>query len=268
MSRSRLTAFLVAVPLVVAACSSGAAQQTATTSSGQPAVTGAASPPVTTSTASPSVPESLTPTAEESASPSASATVDPDAKVIYLTFDDGPWIPYTQQILDVLAKNDATATFFVVGEMVAQHPDLIRKIHEAGHAIGNHTWDHANLTEVSEEQVRWELRKTARAVGPTMAACMRPPYGATNETVRRITREEGYRTILWTHWAVDWEQPAIPEFLDSLEDATQDGANILLHDGGGDRPNTVEAVRIMLPRWIKKGYTFEAVPQCLTPHSG
>ena len=263
--RSRLVALLAAAPLVVAACSSGAAQQTATTtSSGQPAVTGAASP----SAASPSVPPSLTPTTETSASPTASATVDPDAKVIYLTFDDGPWIPYTQQILDVLAKNDATATFFVVGEMVQQHPDLIRKIHEAGHAIGNHTWDHANLTEVSEEQVRWELRKTARAVGPTMAACMRPPYGATNETVRRITRQEGYRTILWTHWAVDWEQPAIPEFLGYLEDATQDKANILLHDGGGDRPNTVEAVRIMLPRWIKKGYTFQAVPQCLTPHRG
>lgn len=265
MSRSRLTALLIAAPLLVAACSSGAAQQDATTTaSGQPAVTGSAPPP----SASPSVPPSLTPTTEESASPSASATVDPDAKVIYLTFDDGPWIPYTQQILDVLAKHDATATFFVVGEMVEQHPDLIRKIHGAGHAIGNHTWDHANLTEISEEQVRWELRKTARAVGPTMAACMRPPYGATNETVRGITREEGYRTILWTHWAVDWEQPPIPEFLDSLEDATQDEANILLHDGGGDRPNTVEAVRLMLPRWIKKGYTFQAVPQCLTPHSG
>lgn len=263
MFRSRLTALVAAVPLALVACAPGVAQQSATTSSGQPAVTGSPTPPVAT----PSVPSSLTPSAEESAAPSASATVDPDAKVIYLTFDDGPWVPYTQQILDVLAKHDATATFFVVGEMVAQHPDLVRKIHEAGHAIGNHTWDHANLTQVSEDQVRWELRKTARVVGPTMAACMRPPYGATNESVRRITRDEGYKTILWTHWAVDWEQPPIPEFIDSLEAATEDKANILLHDGGGDRPNTVEAVRLMLPRWIKKGYTFQAVPECLTPHT-
>lgn len=263
MFRSRLTALVAAVPLALAACAPGVAQQNATTASGQPAVTGSPTPPVAT----PSVPSSLTPSAEESAAPSASATVDPDAKVIYLTFDDGPWVPYTQQILDVLAKHDATATFFVVGEMVAQHPDLVRKIHEAGHAIGNHTWDHANLTQVSEDQVRWELRKTARVVGPTMAACMRPPYGATNESVRRITRDEGYKTILWTHWAADWEQPPIPEFIDSLEAATEDKANILLHDGGGDRPNTVEAVRLMLPRWIKKGYTFQAVPECLTPHT-
>ncbi len=257
----RLAAVLAAVPFALAACTTGAAQQ-ATTASGMPAV------PPTPVPASPSdVPSSLRPTAEESASPSASATVDPHAKVIYLTFDDGPWVPYTQQILDVLDKYDATATFFVVGEMVAQHHDLIRKIHAAGHAIGNHTYDHANLTTLPDDRIRWELRKTARQVGPDLAACMRPPYGATNEHIRRITRSEGYKTVLWTDWAVDWDQPPVPELVGYLEDATYDKANILLHDGGGDRPNTVAAVREMLPRWIKKGYTFQALPECLTPHT-
>ncbi len=243
---------------MVTACTSGSAQE-APTSSGQPAQ--AASP-------SASVPRSLTPSPETSASPRATATVDPDAKVIYLTFDDGPWVPYTQQILDVLKKNDATATFFVVGEMVAQHKDLIARIHEAGHAIGNHTWDHANLTTLSDAAIRDELRRTAKVVGPVMGACMRPPYGATNDRVKAVTTDEGYKSILWDFWAEDWNQPPIPQFLESLETATEDGSVILLHDGGGDRPNTVEAMRQMLPRWTKQGYTFQALPACTRPHTG
>lgn len=248
-----------AAALILAACASGTPAPPSTTASGQDAR------PAPSKSAD--VPNSLAPTPEESQSPSASATVDPDAKVIYLTFDDGPWVPYTQQILDVLAKNDATATFFVVGEMVTQHPDLIKKIVAAGHAIGNHTWNHADLTTLSDAGIRDQLKRTAKAVGPDMAACMRPPYGSTNERVRAVTKDAGYKTILWTDWAVDWNQPPIPEFLGYLEDATYDKSNILLHDGGGDRPNTVEAVRIMLPRWIKRGYTFQSVPQCLVPHS-
>lgn len=244
---------------VLSACTPGAPESPTTAASDQ-----AARP---APTKSPDVPNSLAPEPEESQSPSASATVDPDAKVIYLTFDDGPWVPYTQQILDVLAKHDATATFFVVGEMVAQHPDLIKKIVAGGHAIGNHTWDHSDLTTLSDPAIRDQFKRTARAVGPSMAACMRPPYGSTNERVRAVTKDAGYKTILWTDWAVDWDQPPIPEFLGYLEDATYDKSNILLHDGGGDRPNTVEAVRIMLPRWIKRGFTFQAVPQCLVPHS-
>lgn len=192
--------------------------------------------------------------------------MDPDAKVIYLTFDDGPWVPYTQQILDVLADNDATATFFVVGEMVTQQPRLIQKIKAAGHAIGNHTWSHPMLTTLSDSEVRAELIRTEKAVGrENMGACMRPPYGDTDDRVRALSKQGGYKTVLWTHWAMDWEQPPLPEFLDYLEAASKDKANILLHDGGGDRPNTVEAVKVMLPKWKKKGFTFQAVPSCTRP---
>jgi len=189
--------------------------------------------------------------------------VDPAAKVIYLTFDDGPWVPYTQQMLRVLKDNDAIATFFVVGEMVQEHPDLVPKIVAAGHAIGNHTWSHPQLPTLTDSQIKEELRSTAEVVGPAMGPCMRPPYGATNERVRAITKSMGYHTYLWTDWAVDWEQPPVADLLESLRNATQDKANILLHDGGGDRPNTVEAVSIMIPRWKKQGYTFEALPRCL-----
>lgn len=261
--RPRLLALMAAVPLVVTACTTGAAQES-TTSTGEPAQ--AASP-------SASVPRTLTPSPESSSSPAATATVDPDAKVIYLTFDDGPWIPYTQQVLDVLAKYDATATFFMVGEMAQQHPDLVRKVHAAGHAIGNHTWDHANLTTLSDSEIRSEMKRTQQVLdgtsaGPVMGACMRPPYGATDAHIRSLVDSMGYHTYLWDFWAEDWNQPPIPQFLESLETATEDGSNILLHDGGGDRPNTVEAVRLMLPKWKKQGYTFQALPACVKPFSG
>ncbi|MFN8125906.1 MAG: polysaccharide deacetylase family protein [Candidatus Nanopelagicales bacterium] len=266
MSRSRrpgpVLALLAALPLLLTACASGTAQESATRS-GQDA----------RAAATPSAPRTATASPDESPSASPSVTVDPDAKVIYLTFDDGPWVPYTQQILDVLAKYDAQATFFMVGEMAAQHKALIRKVHDAGHAIGNHTWDHSNLTTLSDAEILSQMQRTQRvldstAAGPVMGACMRPPYGATNDHIRALLAKAGYHTYLWDFWAEDWNQPPIPQFLDSLETATKDGSNILLHDGGGDRPNTVEAVRIMLPRWIKKGYTFRALPACAKPFAG
>lgn len=257
------------VALTLSGCATNA-ESPSQTSSGQAAsVPPAPSPLMSSASPSPSasVPPSGTP--ETSSSPSARAMVDPDAKVIYLTFDDGPWVPYTQQILDILAKYDAQATFFMVGEMAAQHKDLVRKVKAAGHAIGNHTWDHANLTTLSDAQIIEELQRTEHTlatVGPVLGACMRPPYGATNSHIRSLAKKQGYHTYLWDYWAEDWNQPPIPQFLQSLETATEPGSNILLHDGGGDRPNTVEAMRIMIPRWIKKGYTFQALPACLPLH--
>jgi peptidoglycan/xylan/chitin deacetylase (PgdA/CDA1 family) len=186
--------------------------------------------------------------------------------VIYLTFDDGPIVPYTRQILDVLAANEATATFFVVGAMVTRNPQLISQIKQGGHAIGNHTWTHTAMTTQSDAQIRSELTRTTEAVGKeNMGACMRPPYGDRNERTIATSRQEGYKTVVWTHWAVDWEQPPVPELVASLKAASEDRANILLHDGGGDRPNTVAALKIMLPKWRKQGFTFAAVPACARP---
>ncbi len=209
----------------------------------------------------------LAPRTETTTSPSAaSAVVDRKAKVIYLTFDDGPAVPYTEQILDVLAENDATATFFVVGSMAEQHPGLIDKVKEAGHSIGNHTWSHTALTTLSDSQIRSELQRTAKAVGEAnMGGCMRPPYGDRDDRVIGLAKDEGYRTVVWTHWAMDWEQPPVGEILGYLKDASRNKANILLHDGGGERPNTVAALRIMLPKWQEKGFTFRAVPACTKP---
>ena len=202
-------------------------------------------------------------TQQPSSEPSSSFTVDPTNKVIYLTFDDGPWVPYTEQILDTLATYNATATFFVVGEMANVYPDLIRKIKTAGHAIGNHTYRHPKLTTLTDEAIREQLSSTTEVVGRSrMGACMRPPYGATDARVRAVTKQEGYKTILWSASALDWNQPSVSKMVEYLEEGTKNKANILLHDGGGERPNTVAAVQAMMPKWVKRGYTFEAVPAC------
>lgn len=266
-----IAAFAASATVAVAGCSPTGGADPAS-AQGAPSGAAAASVPATPSiSSSPSASGSASPTPDTSGSPAATATVDKNAKVIYLTFDDGPWIPYTSQILKVLDKYDAQATFFVVGEMAAQHKDLIRDIADQGHAIGNHTWDHANLTTLSDEAILEEMGRTAKTlgtVGPVMGACMRPPYGATDGHIRKLLKNAGYHTYLWDFWAEDWNQPPVDTLINYLEVATEKGSNILLHDGGGDRPNTVEAVKIMIPRWIKQGYSFAALPACLVPFEG
>ncbi len=204
-----------------------------------------------------------------STAPSSPLTPERKAKVLYLTFDDGPWLTTTEQILDILAEYDATATFFVQGEMAWALPDILKKVHKAGHAIGNHTYRHANLTTLSDEGIRETFRATTEEVGRNrMGACMRPPYGATNDRVRAVSKQEGYKQVLWDTTADDWNQPSPLTMVEYLKAGTKNKANILLHDGGGERANTVAALQLMMPIWVKRGFTFEAVPACAKPLTG
>lgn len=176
-------------------------------------------------------------------------------------------MPYTQQVLDVLAKHDATATFFVVGEMAAQHPALIRQITAAGHAIGNHTWDHSNLIELPDDQIRWQLRKTARVVGPAIAACMRPPYGGTNDRVDKVVKDEGYKLYLWDYWARTGSSLQSRPSSTRSRSRPRTSPTFSCTTGAVIGPTPSRLCASMIPRWIKRGYTFQALPGCLTPHS-
>ena len=104
------------------------------------------------------------------------------AKVVYLTFDDGPTAAYTPQVLQILARYEAKGTFFVIGQQAAARPDLVRRIRASGHAVGNHTWDHPNLTTLPTAQVATQLTRTNAALGRRVR-CVRPPYGAVNANV-------------------------------------------------------------------------------------
>ncbi len=181
-------------------------------------------------------------------------------KVLYVTFDDGPGTE-TQQVLDLLAEHHAKATFFVVGRQLALHPRMVKREQQAGHAVGNHTWSHPDLANLSSKHVKEQLTLTAAAV-PGMGHCMRPPYGSIDATAGQAATELGFQPILWTDQAWDWKPPTVDKIVGDLKAGTKPGAVILLHDGADNRGNTVAALKKMLPSWASQGYVLKAIPAC------
>ncbi|MGH3488033.1 MAG: polysaccharide deacetylase family protein [Actinopolymorphaceae bacterium] len=174
---------------------------------------------------------------------------------MFLTFDDGPSTKYTPKILQILAKYKAHATFFALGDAFDVHPHLVNKIRAGGHAIGNHTHDHKSLPDLSDENLREELK-----TGP-VSRCFRPPYGAINDDVREIAAEMGQEVVLWDVDPRDWDRPGADTIEERvLEGGVAPGAIVLMHDGGGDRSQTVTALARLMPQFVERGYSFEAMP--------
>jgi peptidoglycan/xylan/chitin deacetylase (PgdA/CDA1 family) len=151
-----------------------------------------------------------------------------------ITFDDGPHARGTPAVLDVLAKHEVRATFFLVGEQVLRNPSIPRELVAAGHQIGLHCHRHRNLLRLAPWQVREDLARAqtaiedATGVYPTL---YRPPYGILNATALRRARHAGQRTLLWTHWGRDWEARATPESIAArVTDGVGEGSVLLLHD--------------------------------------
>jgi peptidoglycan/xylan/chitin deacetylase (PgdA/CDA1 family) len=151
-----------------------------------------------------------------------------------LTFDDGPHAQGTPAILEILARANVTATFFLVGEQVLRNRTLAGEIASAGHGVGVHCHRHRNLLRLSPRQVRddiaraHELIAESTGVAPTL---YRPPYGVLNAAALRVARERGWRTLLWTRWGRDWEARATPESISvRVADGARDGDVLLLHD--------------------------------------
>ncbi|WP_214109636.1 polysaccharide deacetylase family protein [Acrocarpospora catenulata] len=183
-------------------------------------------------------------------------------KCIALTFDDGPW-PYTPELLDTLKKYKAKATFFVLGRKVANRPEMMQRMVKEGHEVGNHTWDHPSLTELSDEDIVAEITSTQEVIYETIGrypTMMRPPNGATNERVGERMAELGLPQILWTGSTLDWQarnQKIIKQR--TLKLAKRNGV-ILLHD---IVPETVKAMPAVLKTLKAKGYKFVTVSTLL-----
>ncbi|GAB3488714.1 polysaccharide deacetylase family protein [Amycolatopsis cihanbeyliensis] len=193
----------------------------------------------------------------------AVASSSHQGKELYLTFDDGPGTD-TGHILDVLEENDARAVFFAVGRNLDSHRDLARRAISEGHILANHTWDHQTLTTLDPAGLDAELDKATaelHQVGST-SPCVRPPSGATNEVVDTRFQEKGMRRVLWNVDTEDWREPGASVIARRLVDRATPGAVILMHDGGGDRSETVQALREALPELAARGYTFSTVPGC------
>lgn len=190
-----------------------------------------------------------------------------DPNQMALTFDDGPNDPHTMHLLDVLAKHDAKATFFLIGKYVRQRPEIARAILAAGHEIGNHTDSHPNLVLVSVARLRQELESCSKSLEDalgTKTTLFRPPFGGRRPNVLRTARKMGLSPIMWSVTAYDWSAKS-PEAI--VKKAAQQidfrrkpqGEVILLHDGGhqafgADRRFTVEATRRLLERYASKQF--------------
>jgi peptidoglycan/xylan/chitin deacetylase (PgdA/CDA1 family) len=194
------------------------------------------------------------------AAPVASTTAVPDwnltahGKVLFLTFDDGPQAEYTPQILRVLRKHHAYATFFVIGIQVAQFPELVTAERAAGHHVGNHTLDHKTLTHLPDAKVRQEIGLGIKS------NCLRPPEGATSAKIQAIAASYHQRQVLWDVDTEDWEKPGTAHVEHSIMSGARPGAIILMHDGGGNRSQTVTALDHALTKLAKQGYIFRSLP--------
>ena len=179
--------------------------------------------------------------------------------VVYLTFDDGPHPVHTAEVLDLLRRYGARATFFVVGTMVERFPDLLNRILLEGHTVANHTWNHENLTKLSGEAIDLTLERTQELLGANATACMRPPYGAIDELARQRAEESGLDVIMWSASANDWLDLTAGMIAARIVAGAVDGGIILMHDGGGDRTRTVQGLDLALQQMSGQGLRFEPI---------
>ena len=190
-------------------------------------------------------------------------------KTVALTFDDGPDPRWTPAILDVLAQEHVPATFFVVGSRVAAHPSLVRRERRDGHELGNHTWAHTDLTGAMAWRQRLELNLTQLALegsAGVTTALMRPPYSsepnAIGQAERRVLQQataSGYVVVLSDRDTDDWRRPGPGAIVENAQPDGTEGTVVLLHDGGGNRSETVAALPALIADYRSRGYTFTTV---------
>ena len=186
---------------------------------------------------------------------------DTSQKVLYLTFDCGYENGYTEPILDALKKHNAPAAFFVVGHMIESAPDIIRRMAEEGHIVGNHTYHHPDMSAIQDDTVfRQELESLEalyrETTGQEMLKYYRPPQGKYSTENLRQAQALGYRTVLWSLAYADWyvdDQPTAQQAYDKLLPRIHDGAIVLLHSTS--RTNA-EILDELLTKWEEMGYTF------------
>jgi peptidoglycan-N-acetylglucosamine deacetylase len=184
---------------------------------------------------------------------------------VALTFDDGPG-PYTPQIVDILKAHKVPATFFVVGRSVADFGAYLPRELAAGFVIGDHTQDHAALATLSRKDQTAQLVDQAHDIahyGAPFPDLFRPPYGSFNETTLSITKKLKMLTILWTIDTDDFAQPGVKKIVSNVLDNVKPGAIVLMHDAGGTRTQTVDALPTIIKALRKRDYTFVTVPRLL-----
>src|SRR3989475_9236993 len=191
-------------------------------------------------------------------------SVHVDGPYVAMTFDDGPSATLTPKLLDLLAAHHIKATFFVIGENVAEHPEIVARAAREGHEIGNHSWSHPNFGKMSDQGVRSQLQRTDDAIKsatgkrPTL---MRPPYGSITAREKRWIHDEfGYQIILWDVDPLDWKRPGPAGVRNRILKETRAGSIVLSHD---IHPGTIEAMPSTFDQLEAKGFKFVTVSELI-----
>lgn len=190
------------------------------------------------------------------------------AKVIALTFDDGPNKQNTEKVLTILEQNNIKATFFVVGGSVKKNPEILKKVFAAGNAIGNHSYTHPNFSTLSNAAMAKELTKTNEQiyqvihVYPTL---FRPPFGTCSSACSSVVTSLGLKKITWDYMVNDWDvnKTSAEKIATNVIKHAKPGAIITMHDGGGNREKTVMALPLIISTLKHAGYHFVTIPELL-----
>jgi peptidoglycan/xylan/chitin deacetylase (PgdA/CDA1 family) len=193
---------------------------------------------------------------------------------IALTFDDGPNPEWTPRLLDILARHNVKATFFMLGKFAVAQPELVRRVATEGHVVGDHSWSHPKLSRCPAKRILEELRRTKDTIEQIVGSPLkffRPPFGARRPAVFRIARELGLEPVLWNAMTNDWSEPSAEKIAATLggtvDAQTRSGnaVNIVLHDGNhretvGKRGPSVKAAEMIVERYVAtcKFVTLEA----------
>ncbi|MFG2477068.1 glycosyltransferase [Streptomyces fagopyri] len=196
----------------------------------------------------------------------------PDHRLV-LTFDDGPDPKWTPKVLDVLKKHHAHAVFFVTGTMASRYPELVRRMVEEGNEVGLHTFNHPDLSYQSKGRIDWELSQSQLALegaAGIRTSLFRPPYSSFADAmdnkswpVTKYIGTRGYITVVNNTDSEDWQKPGVDEIIRRATPKGGKGAIVLMHDSGGDRHQTVEALDRFLPELQRRGYEFQNLTQAL-----
>jgi peptidoglycan-N-acetylglucosamine deacetylase len=187
-------------------------------------------------------------------------------KVIALTLDDGPWKETTPKMLDILKQNNVKATFFWVGTSIQENPEMAKKVVAEGHAIGNHTWHHW-YKQMDTATAKSEIDKTADLIYKTTGVkttLFRPPGGYLNNGLAAYAKSQNYAVVMWSQTSADTDPKAKYQvFVKNVLRDAKPGSIVLMHDGGGDRRRTVQALPQIISGLKEKGYRFVTVPEIL-----
>ena len=195
---------------------------------------------------------------------------DTNDKVLYLTFDAGYENGCTAQILDTLKAHNAKAAFFVVGNYLETAPELVQRMADEGHLVGNHTWHHYDMSRIADEvtftdELTSVAEKYRELTGQAMKKYYRPPQGVYSEENLRMAQSLGYRTVFWSLAYVDWlqdDQPTAEEAFSKLLPRTHPGAIVLLHSTSATNAAILDD---LLTRWEEAGYRFGSLEEIYTP---